>query len=277
MQTLCLKRRDIDLKDYCKRRAQESDCTTLITDEFKLVDEDTGEVVALYCKPQSEDEIFNDIFDACVEVKYFKDYRSSGLATTSRVFGYNPRNEVRRKYSCTAATLAHETPSLHGRVLRGGALAAKYYALHNADLYQQHLQTTSEKISEDWRLPEVPFTSGIINDNNPLCYHFDTGNFKKVWSAMIVLKRKISGGYLAMPEYDVMVEVLNHSIFYFDGQSILHGVTPIKKMAADARRFSLVYDSLQQMWNCQPLREEIARARMARQEAEERRRNAHVK
>lgn len=272
MQTLTLKRREIDLKDYCDRRADENDCSTLITNEFKLVDEDTGEVMALYCKPAQESDTFNDIFDACIKVKYVSDYRTNGLKTTSRIFGYNPRNAIRKDF-CSAASLAHDSPDLHQRVLRGGALAAKYYAVHNPELYEEHLNTTQEKIVQDFRLPDVPFTSGIINDNNPLCYHFDSGNFKNVWSAMIVLKHKIAGGYLAMPEYDILVEVSNHSVFYFDGQGILHGVTPIKKLAPDSRRFSIVYYSLQQMWNCQPLREEIARARM-RREAVERKRNA---
>jgi len=270
MQTLSLKRRDINLREYCDRRAHEDDCTTLLKDEFKLVDEDTGRVVALYCKPTNETQTFNDIFHACTEVKYTTDYRTNGLKTTSRIFGYNPRNAIRKDW-CSAASLAFDAPELHQRVLAGGALAAKYYALHNEELYQEHLKTTEEKIVTDFRLPDVPFTSGIINDNNPLCYHFDSGNFKNVWSAMIVLKHKVSGGYLAMPEYDVMCEVANHSIFYFDGQSILHGVTPIAKLADDSRRFSLVYYSLQAMWNCQPLRDEIARARMRREEVEQKR------
>jgi hypothetical protein len=276
MQTICLKRREVDLKQYCERRAQESDCATLITEEFKLVDEETNKVVALYCKPDGESAIFNAIFEACLKVKYVNDYRTNGLKSTARIFGYNPRNAIRKDF-CSAASLAHESPDAHQRVLSGGAMAAKYYALHNTELYQEHLATTHENIVDDFRLPDVPFTSGIINDNNPLCYHFDSGNFKNVWSAMIVLKHKTSGGYLAMPEYDLMCEVANHSIFFFDGQAILHGVTPIKKLASDSRRFSLVYYSLQSMWNCQPLREEIARARTRREEVEQKRRNAHVK
>jgi hypothetical protein len=270
MQTLVLKRREIDLKEYCNRRADESDCSTLITEPFKLVDEDTGKVMALYCKPTDEAETFNDIFDACLKVKYVSDYRTNGLKTTSRIFGYNPRNAIRKDF-CSAASLAHDAPALHQRVLQGGALASKHYAIHNPELYDEHIRTTEEKIVEDFRLPEVPFTSGIINDNNPLCYHFDSGNFKNVWSAMIVLKDRIAGGYLAMPEYDILCEVATHSIFYFDGQGILHGVTPIKKLSSDSRRFSIVYYSLQAMWNCQPLREEIARARMRREEVEQKR------
>jgi hypothetical protein len=226
--------------------------------------------MALYCKPTGESAVFNDIFDACRTVKYVRDYRTDGLQTTSKIFGYNPRNVLRKDY-CSVSALARENPAIHERILAGGALSAKYYALHNQELYAEHLATTREKIVEQWQLPAVPFTSGIINDNNPLCYHFDSGNFKNVWSAMIVLKHKIAEGYLSMPEYDVMCEVANHSIFYFDGQGILHGVTPIKKLAPDARRFSLVYYSLQAMWNCQPLREEIARIRMLREQREQKR------
>jgi hypothetical protein len=270
MQTLTLKRKKLNLNDYTHRRAKVEDCSQLITDEFKLVDADTGQLMALYCKPTGESAVFNDIFDACRAVKYVRDYRTDGLQTTSKIFGYNPRNVLRKDY-CSVSALARESPAIHERILAGGALSAKYYALHNQELYVEHLATTREKIVEQWQLPKVPFTSGIINDNNPLCYHFDSGNFKNVWSAMIVLKHKIAEGYLSMPEYDVMCEVANHSIFYFDGQGILHGVTPIKKLAPDSRRFSLVYYSLQAMWNCQPLREEIARIRMLREQREQKR------
>lgn len=272
MQTLTLKRKTLDLREYTHRRAKVEDCSQLITDEFKLIDADTGKLMALYCKPANAKSAFNDIFEACRAVKYSCNYRTDGLKTTSKIFGYNPRNPLRKDY-CTVAALARENPDIHERILAGGSLAAKYYAVHNPDLYEEHLQTTRERIVEEWQFADVPFTSGIINDNNPLCYHFDSGNFKNVWSAMIVLKHKIAEGYLAMPEYDVMCEVANHSIFYFDGQGILHGVTPIKKLAPDSRRFSIVYYSLQAMWNCQPLRDEIARMRMKRESLEQNRRH----
>jgi hypothetical protein len=270
MQTLTLQKQKIDLRKFVQRRAAESDCPTLLKDEFKLMDKASGKVVAVYVKPQGENPVFETIFDACTKVKYQETFRTSGLKTTSRIFGYNPRNAIRKDF-CSVSSFATEDPALHAKIMGGGALAAKYYALHSPELYEDHLATTREKVVDDFRYADVPFTSGIINDNNPLCYHFDSGNFKDVWSAMIVLKRDIGGGWLSMPEYGVMCEVANHSIFYFDGQSILHGVTPITKLKPDARRFSIVYYSLRAMWNCAPLREEIARARMRREQVELRR------
>lgn len=270
MQTLVLKKQKIDLTKFVQRRANETDCSTLLKDEFRLIDEESGKVVCLYVKPAEDVAALDEMFDCCTKVEYQETYRTSGLKTTSRIFGYNPRNAIRKDF-CSITSFATEQPAYHAKIMSGGAIAAKYYALHNPDLYADHLNTTKEKVVEDYRLADVPFTSGIINDNNPLCYHFDSGNFKEVWSAMIVLKRDIAGGYLAMPEYGVACEVKDKSIFYFDGQSILHGVTPIKKLQPDARRFSIVYYSLRAMWNCSPLREEIARARMRREEVENRR------
>jgi hypothetical protein len=270
MQTLVRKKKKIDLTKFVQRRANENDCSTLLKDEFRLVDEDSGKVVCLYVKPTEDAAALDEMFDCCTKVKYQETYRTSGLKTTSRIFGYNPRNAIRKDF-CSSTSFATEQPAQHAKIMAGGAIAAKHYALHNPELYGEHLKTTQEKVVEDYRLADVPFTSGIINDNNPLCYHFDSGNFKEVWSAMIVLKRDIGGGYLAMPEYDVACEVKDKSIFYFDGQNILHGVTPITKLQPDSRRFSIVYYSLRAMWNCAPLREEIARARMRREQVEMRR------
>ena len=271
MQNLRLKKRKIDLRQFVQRRAQDEDCPEILKDEFKLIDDHTGKIVALYCKPQNEDAVFDVLFNACVKTKFQETYRTSGLKTTSRIFGYNPRNAIRKDF-CSIASYAMEQPDLHARVIACGALAAKYYALHNPELYDAHLATTKSKVVSDFKFADVPFTSGIINDNNPLCYHFDSGNFKDVWSAMIVLKRDIRGGHLSMPEYGVSCEVSDKSIFYFDGQNILHGVTPIIKNRPDARRFSIVYYSLRAMWNCSPLNEEIARARMKREQIELKRR-----
>ena len=276
MQTLVLEKKKIDLRQFVQRRANESDCETLLKDEFRLIDKESGKMVCLYIKPAEDAEALDDIFECCTEVKYQESYRTSGLKTTSRIFGYNPRNAIRKDF-CSITSFATEQPNQHAKIMSGGAIAAKHYALHNADLYSEHLNTTQERVVEDYRHADVPFTSGIINDNNPLCYHFDSGNFKDVWSAMIVLKKDIGGGYLSMPEYGVMCEVKDKSIFYFDGQSILHGVTPITKLRADSRRFSIVYYSLRAMWNCAPLREEIARARMRREQVEQKRRSSRDK
>lgn len=79
-----------------------------------------------------------------------------------------------------------------------------------------------------------------------------------------------------MPEYGVGVSLPHNSVFMFDGQSVLHGVTPITKTSNQAVRYSIVYYSLQQIWNCLPLSEEVARIRNVKTQRERRRAKGEV-
>jgi hypothetical protein len=105
------------------------------------------------------------------------------------------------------------------------------------------------------------FTSGIINKNNQLNYHFDRGNFRNVYSNMIAFKKDMGGGHLSIPEYDIGLEISDSSVSLFDGQKILHGVTPLKPLTEEAYRFTLVYYSLEQMWKCESPQEELERVK----------------
>lgn len=57
----------------------------------------------------------------------------------------------------------------------------------------------------------------------------------------------------------------------FDGQGLLHGVTPIFKKTARAVRYSIVYYSMRQMWNCLPITDELIRIRKKKAERETKR------
>jgi hypothetical protein len=115
-------------------------------------------------------------------------------------------------------------------------------------------------VLDDWKIGDTPFTSGIINKNNQLPYHFDAGNVKNVWSNMVVFKKDVTGGCLACPELGITFELKDNSVLMFDGQNILHGVTPFNKTSPNGYRYSIVYYSLLPMWNCLPPKEEIKQA-----------------
>jgi hypothetical protein len=134
-----------------------------------------------------------------------------------------------------------------------------------------HEGITAEKVQPDYRMAGTAFTSGIANDNNPLWYHFDTGNYPGVWSGMLTLRQGVEGGYLSMPEWDVGLRVADKSLLLFDGQGLLHGVTPITKTSETGRRFTVVYYSLKGMWKCLPPKAELERIRRVRTEREEKR------
>lgn len=265
MKIIEVQRTGIDYKDYVKRSALETDYKTLITDDCVIVLD--GKPIILYKKVDFETQLLADTLN---QVKYQTTTRTSGLQTTSRVFGYQPRIPLRRDF-CSSTSLAHESPKLNEIVCDYGRKLLEPYEQGFPETYKQHLQETNEKIRASWVIDKTPFTSGIINKNNPLKYHFDAGNFKDVCSCMLCLKNDVSGGYLSCPEIDIGFKLDNGTCLIFDGQGLLHGVTPITKLSPQAYRYTVVYYTLLQMWKCGELTQEIARIRNIKSERERKR------
>lgn len=264
MRDIHLKRRKINLKEFRNRSAVEADIEELIDEDCRLFID--GRLACVYRSPV---KAVGWLYDHCLKIKYSKDSRTNGLVTTSKVFGKQPRNTIRRDY-CGRAALAWDQPAHHNALMRAGRIVAETYEESNADLYRDHSEQTESKVGPDWKLEGMPFTSGIVNENNPLKYHFDAGNYNGVWSGMLIFKKDISGGFLSLPEFGVGLACRSNKVFLFDGQGILHGVTPIKKTRVGGRRYTVVYYSMKGMWKCLPYGEEIDRIKTIRMEREER-------
>lgn len=266
MKILRLKKKPVVLNDYIKRTALENDFTTLIDEPCILVDDDDGQVKIIYDHLGTLNT--EDIVDALKKIKYHEGKRARGLTSRSRIFGYRPRLELRADF-CSSTSMATEFPTEHALVTGLADKLEEYYQKYNEEGYQKHKKLTEEAVKPSYRINgKSVFTSGIINKNNPLKYHFDAGNFNDVYSCMVVFKKDIEGGYLSVPEYDVGFKLPNNSIFLFDGQGILHGVTPIKYTSPDAHRYSIVYYSLKRMWQCLEIDEELARVRARKTQRE---------
>ena len=77
-------------------------------------------------------------------------------------------------------------------------------------------------------------------------------------------KKDIEGGHLCVPEIGLKFKTGDGSLILFDGQGLMHGVTSIKKTSVEAKRFSVVYYSLKNMWACDPYEDEIENLREGR-------------
>lgn len=270
MKIIEVKKRELNYADYIKRTALESDYQELITEDVCLME--NGEKKVIYKELQGIDT--SAVVEACKGIKYHEGTRSRGLKSRSRIFGYRPRMTIRADY-CSSTSLALEHPEQHALVCGLGKALSDEYLKEAADTYEAHQKVLQEKTKEDWRIPGTVFTSGIINKNNPLKYHFDTGNFKDVFSVMVVFKSGVKGGHLALPEYGLGLELKHNSVLMFDGQGILHGVTPIEYASPLSFRYSIVYYSLRGIWQCLTVDDEIARIRNKKTEREKKRHPEH--
>src|SRR5260221_3368262 len=187
---LRLEKRPIDLKEYRLRKAQESDYEQLITESTVVVDGPTDRVSIVYLEL---DDDCTDVVEVIRQVRYDSvAERAGGMLSQSRIFGYRPRITIRDDF-CTVSALAHENPLAHGLVSSYAEKVSRYYEQFNPELYTKHAQAV-DKVLPDWKIEPSEVTSGIINKNNPLPYHFDAGNFKDVWSNMLVFKQDVQGG-----------------------------------------------------------------------------------
>lgn len=266
MKKLILKKREVDFNNFIKRTALEKDSAQLITEPTLIYDEAEPDDLKIIYGVVNIDT--RAVVEALKNIKYHEGYRTRGLKSRSRIFGYRPRNAMRANY-CSSTSLAQEQPTEHAIVSDLANKIEEYYEKWYPEGYKKHLKVSDEKVKKDWRINgKSVFTSGIINKNNPLKYHWDTGNFNEVYSMMIVFKEDVAGGYLSIPEYNIKIELVNNSVLMFDGQSIMHGVTPIQYLKESGHRFSIVYYSLKNIWKCLEVNEELAWARKRRTERE---------
>lgn len=268
MKQITLKRNSsFEPKDYAYKNVKESDFNLLIDENTTIRDEDTGEIILVYMKLK---EGVNELRNAIIDLKYVKGRRAQGLKAYDKIFGYMSRIGFQNDY-CSTAGFARENPKNHKIVCDYGDKLGDLYSEMVPGMYDKHSKIVAEKVKPDWILGRSPFTSGVINKNNQLNYHFDSGNFKDVFSNMIAFRSKIEGGRLSIPEYDIGLEIDDSTVTLFDGQKILHGVTPIQYLSPESYRFTIVYYSLSQMWKCTTPKEELERIKRVKTERNQKR------
>lgn len=263
MQFLNATPRDVQPKLLQRRSAKEADCDTVVDYDCVV---SVGGVAKIVYLSRLMHPLVEQARQAVQRVKYQTSTRTSGLVSTSRIFGYSPRN-VLRGHPCRATSMATEHPEDHAAICGAAPAVDEQYRRFFPEVHAYHREV-STRVREQWMIPGSVFTSGIVNYNNPLQYHFDAGNFSQVCSAMLGFRHKTQGGYLACPELGIAFEIGDRSLILFDGQKLLHGVTPIRRLAEDAFRYTIVYYSLKQMWNCETVKGEVDALRERRTKTE---------
>jgi hypothetical protein len=262
MKIIELKSKIIDLSVYKKRTALDSDAEQLINYDCLITENGVPKI--LYVKLKNDTDALRW---AVKNIKYSTSIRSAGLKTQSAIFGYKPKIVMRSDF-CSSTSMINNFPKQHYFITEYAKKLTDYYKEYFPDIFNIHEKIVKEKILNEWTIEGTPFTSGIVNKDNALKYHHDAGNFKGVLSNMVAFKRGMIGGRLVFPEYNIKFEIDDNTLSVFDGQSILHGVTNFEKENEQAYRYTIVYYSLEQMWKCDSINEELNRIRKKKKERE---------
>jgi hypothetical protein len=186
---------------------------------------------------------------AVMGIKYGQVPRASGMNSMSRTFGSSPRRPVYGRDGCHQSLVMSESREAGQALSRWadhlGAMLAGF-----APQQAAQDRETMAVVDRDWKLGDDSlWTSGVINRSSRLPYHRDSFNFP-TWSAMPVLRRGMSGGFLSVPEYDLVLPCRDGYAVFFPGHELIHGVTPMQATAPDGYRYSIVYYALRGMKDC---------------------------
>lgn len=231
-------------------------------DQFDtLVSEDCtifyqGKPVALYVNTPKG--LLGKMRQIAKTTKFAKTARTWGLPTQSSVFGSLPRNPLRND----KCRFSKQTQEERKNFIDSFAFAnhvAKVYRQHLPEAYEFNRRVITENISADWLPNDSPFTTCNFNINHAIKHHRDTGNFKNIFSNVLILKEGVVGGYLVFPELKIALEQSDGALGIFDGQKWMHGVTPLSRIAKNGYRASIVFYALDGMKKCYPYKEEAER------------------
>jgi len=246
--------------------------------DIAVIDAATGEVAVVYveCAQQIASELAANLrnveFDRDIFSNPSTTTRLSGIAITHRTFGYQPPAPLRRRYGCSRSQFNAEHPKAMDTLARFCSLAEYVFRTLAEDVYERTAKSVLDLIAPAWRIAGTPWTSGIINQTAALPYHRDQANVVGSWSAMIGARSGVDGGLLHLLDYDLYLPIRHGSVTIFDGQSVAHGVTPMRLVTHNAWRYtSVVYSKRLMSHCCSDPAGELRRAQVAATVAEEKR------
>jgi len=234
----------------------------------KVIKEDTafyldGVCIGIYINVDKK--VLSYVREAVKDTKYVETYRANTLPTKSSVFGALPRVALRNDF-CRFSNKTSEEKQNTNKLFTFQETLCNIYKKYLPELYEYDLEKARNKINDDYRLIDTPYTTANINVNHAIKYHKDSGNIKNSFSNVLILKENCTGGELVLPEYRLALEQADGALCIFSGQKEIHGVMPIKPYKEDFYRASIVYYTLAQLEHCYPYKQEVTRLNIKKRE-----------
>lgn len=226
---------------------------------------------------------FREVASILKQVKYGHGQRVTQYTNDTEVnksrdvnFGFKPRKAV---YAQPAGCCAFNAlyPGWYERLCDLGEFLLKKYAAFAPEKHSAHKKIVEETVAPQWRIGKTPYTQGVINNSNALGFHYDRDNFEGMWSTMAYFVNGVRGGDLIIPSLQAKLVVRNETYVLFDGQGLMHGVTPIRKLRSEGYRYSIVYYSRKSMRGLGTFEEELEKIKVLEVKKHLVRKNADTK
>lgn len=241
-----------------------------------IIDAETGEVVCVHWTGAGDlatkfgRQLAKVYWHDPVNEKINNSGRLSGLRVEHRVFGFTPPAPMRKRYGCARSSFNAEYPEAMQTAGDFCLLAEWVFRTFAPEVHERTGAAVRQVVPDAWRIERTLWTSGIINHTASLPYHRDSANVPLSWSAMLGCRKDMDGGLLHLNDYDLFLGIPNGSISIFDGQSVTHGVTPMRPLSPDSYRYTAVTYSKSAISRCCSERKgEAKRAALAATAAED--------
>mgnify|MGYP007122136967 CR=1 FL=1 len=186
---------------------------------------------------------------------------SKGVTSKHIQIGFQPGNGLRGNF-CSPTVSMHANKDLQVFGYYMALFGEEEYKRVMPEMYALHVEEMKRLKDKKMLIsPRSLFTSAVINRSNQIQYHYDRGNTKEGATMMCYILKGTKGGELLLPEVDLAINVKNNVFMLMEGHRMIHGVAPIERTYEGAERYSVVYYSKKELFNCQVnLDEEIKKS-----------------
>jgi hypothetical protein len=167
--------------------------------------------------------------------------REIGTSQMSVILGsVPPKPQFRRSYPTTSAVHRDKKAQTFIKAMWGACLEGEQIIKKiTPHLYKRQVELF-EDVKKKWRFGTM-YTSSISNFNISAPFHRDTGNIVGTVNIILTKRNNANGGCLNVPDYNVTFEQADNSMLVYPAWKNVHGVTPIKPIAEDGYRNSLIF------------------------------------
>jgi len=167
--------------------------------------------------------------------------KAEGTIQMSTILGSIPPKPImRRPYPNISSVHRDKKAQTFIKAMWGACLEAEQIVKQLTPHLYERQQELFEDVKDEWKFGTM-YTGSISNFNISAPFHRDTGNIVGTVNIILTKRNNANGGCLNVPDYNVTFEQADNSMLVYPAWKNVHGVTPIKPIADNGYRNSLIF------------------------------------